>query len=100
MTSIDLTTTVDTDNYFAVAQSDDHANASGSGSVTPAVEGTVEAPLDDKASRKARRDQRIADAVKRSRVEYTADNVYTERGVGRDTAPCRMIRPPQHGGYA
>jgi hypothetical protein len=76
MTTIDETTTVDTDNYFVVAQIDDQANASGSG--TPAAD----EPVDDKASRKARRDQRIADAVTRSRVEYTADNVYTERGVG------------------
>lgn len=70
-------TTVDTSNYFAVAVADDQANASpvASGSSTPAV-------LEDKASKKARRDQRIAEAVQRSKVEYTADNVYTERGVG------------------
>jgi hypothetical protein len=69
--------TVDTSNYFAVAVSDEHANASpiASGSRTPAVP-------EDKASKKARRDQRIAEAVQRSKVEYTAENVYTERGVG------------------
>jgi hypothetical protein len=68
--------TVDTSNYFAVAVSDEHANASpiASGSSTPAVP-------EDKASKKARRDQRIAEAVQRSKVEYTAENVYTERGV-------------------
>ena len=69
-------TTVDTSNYFAVAVSDEQANASpiASGSSTPAVP-------EDKASKKARRDQRIAEAVQRSKVEYTAENVYTERGV-------------------
>jgi len=69
--------TVDTSNYFAVAVEDEQANASpiASGSSTPAVS-------EDKASKKARRDQRIAEAVQRSKVEYTAENVYTERGVG------------------
>jgi hypothetical protein len=69
-------TTVDTSNYFAVAVSDEQANPSpiASGSSTPAVP-------EDKASKKARRDQRIAEAVQRSKVEYTAENVYTERGV-------------------
>ena len=69
--------TVDTGNYFAVAVADEQANASpiASGSSTPAVP-------EDKASKKARRDQRIAEAVQRSKVEYTAENVYTERGVG------------------
>jgi hypothetical protein len=69
--------TVDTSNYFAVAVSDEQANASpiASDSSTPAVP-------EDKASKKARRDQRIAEAVQRSKVEYTAENVYTERGVG------------------
>jgi hypothetical protein len=68
--------TVDTSKYFAVAVSDEQANASpiASGSSTPAVP-------EDKASKKARRDQRIAEAVQRSKVEYTAENVYTERGV-------------------
>jgi hypothetical protein len=68
--------TVDTSNYFTVAVSDEHANTSpiASGSSTPAVP-------EDKASKKARRDQRIAEAVQRSKVEYTAENVYTERGV-------------------
>lgn len=79
--SIDETTTVDTENYFIVAQSDENATPSGSGSATPAGE----VPVDDKASRKARRDQRIVDAVKRSKVEYTADNVYTERGVSTES---------------
>jgi hypothetical protein len=69
-------TTVDTSNYFAIAVSDEQANTSpiASGSSTPAVP-------EDKASKKARRDQRIAEAVQRSKVEYTAENVYTERGV-------------------
>jgi hypothetical protein len=68
--------TVDTSNYFAVAVSDEQANATpiASGSSTPAVP-------EDKASKKARRDQRIAEAVQRSKVEYTSENVYTERGV-------------------
>lgn len=68
--------TVDTSNYFAVAVSDEQENASpvASGSNTPAVP-------EDKASKKARRDQRIAEAVQRSKVDYTAENVYTERGV-------------------
>jgi hypothetical protein len=69
-------TTVDTSNYFEVAVADERANATpgASGSTTPAIS-------DDKASKKARRDQRIAEAVQRSKVEYTAENVYTERGV-------------------
>lgn len=69
--------TVDTSNYFAIAVSDELDNASpvASSSTTPAGQ-------EDKASKKARRDQRIAEAVQRSKVEYTAENVYTERGVG------------------
>jgi hypothetical protein len=68
--------TVDTSNYFAVAVADEQANTSpiASGSSTPAIP-------EDKASKKARRDQRIAEAVQRSKVEYTSENVYTERGV-------------------
>jgi hypothetical protein len=70
-------TTVDTSNYFAVAVADEQANASpiAAGSSTPAVP-------EDKASKKVRRDQRIAEAVQRSKVEYTSENVYTERRVG------------------
>jgi hypothetical protein len=69
--------TVDTSNYFAVAVADEQAKASpiASGFSTPAVP-------EDKASKKARRDQRIAEAVQRSKVEYTPENVYTERRVG------------------
>jgi hypothetical protein len=68
--------TVDTTNYFTVAASDDQAVASSSSQPPPA------AATNDKADRKARREQRIAEAVQRSKVEYTAENVYTERGVG------------------
>jgi hypothetical protein len=69
-----LDTAVDTSNYFAVAAADDRENisASASGSSGPAP-----AP-DDKAAKKARR---IVEAVERSKKEYTAENVYTERRV-------------------
>jgi hypothetical protein len=72
--------TVDTENYFAIAISDDLASGSAAAASTPS--GEAEAPpQDDKTSRKAKRDERIAEAVRRSRVEYTPENVYTERGV-------------------
>jgi hypothetical protein len=75
-------TTVDTENYFAIAISDDLASGSATIGSTPSGEtDTAPAPQDDKASRKAKRDERIAEAVRRSRVEYTPENVYTERGV-------------------
>lgn len=68
----------DTENYFAVAAADDRENISASarGSSTPAPAG------EDKATKKARR---IVEAVQRSKREYTADNVYTERRVSRET---------------
>lgn len=84
MTEITDSSTVDTSNYFAVAASDDRAeiSASASGSSTPLVPGTATstgvASGEDKAAKKARR---IVEAVQRSKKEYTADNVYTERGV-------------------
>lgn len=79
------TSTVDTANYFSVAAADDRenatasANATASGSSTPATGPVGE----DKAARKARR---IVEAVERSKREYVADNVYTERRVGQDQA--------------
>jgi hypothetical protein len=74
--------TVDTENYFAIAISDDLASGSATIGSTPSGEAAPDtAPQDDKASRKAKRDERIAEAVRRSRVEYTSENVYTERGV-------------------
>ena len=71
-------TVVDTANYFTVAVSDDreNASASASGSSTPATGPVGE----DKAARKARR---IVEAVERSKREYVADNVYTERRVSQ-----------------
>lgn len=68
--------TVDTTNYFSVALHDDEQHASGSSTPGAAASETKE----DRAGRKARR---IAEAVERSKKEYTADNVYTERGVSR-----------------
>lgn len=67
--------TVDTANYCTVARSDDLqlASAEASGSSTPVSV--------DKADRAARKAKRIAEAVERSKKEYTAENVYTERGV-------------------
>lgn len=71
-------TVVDTTNYFSVALHDDEQYASGSS--TPATPAGPEVETkEDRAGRKARR---IAEAVERSKKEYTADNVYTERGVG------------------
>ena len=69
--------TVDTENYFAIAISDDLASTSAEGTPTP----IGAAPQEDKASKKARREERIAEAVRRSRVEYKPENVYTERRV-------------------
>ena len=69
--------TVDTENYFAIAISDDLASTSAEATPIP----NEAAPQEDKASKKARREERIAEAVRRSRVEYKPGNVYTERRV-------------------
>lgn len=74
MRTMSETPTADTANYFSVAVHDDEKYASGSS--TPAAQGV--GTKEDRAARKARR---IAEAVERSKVEYTAENVYTERGV-------------------
>lgn len=76
--------TVDTENYFAIAISDDLTATSAVATPTPVGEA---APQEDKASKKARREERIAEAVRRSRVEYKPENVYTERGVSHHYRP-------------
>jgi len=76
--------TVDTENYFAIAISDDLTATSAVATPTPVGEA---APQEDKASKKARREERIAEAVRRSRVEYKPENVYTERRVSHHYRP-------------
>lgn len=66
----------DTANYFSVARAD--AQAVASGSTTPQTSVPESESKEDRATRKAKR---IADAVERSKRDYTAENVYTERGV-------------------
>lgn len=82
---------MDTANYFSIAAADDRENVSasasgsGSGSCTPVTAGGVG---EDKATKKARR---IAEAVQRSKKEYSAENVYTERGVRPGSVRVRVL---------
>ena len=73
-----MAATTDTANYFSVALADDQAVASGSTTPQTSQGQAVPESKEDRAARKARR---IAEAVERSKRDYTAENVYTERGV-------------------
>lgn len=65
-----------TDNYYTVALGDDRKVE------TPTEEPAARGQADDKASRAAVRQARIAAAVERSKTEYQPEHAYTERSVG------------------